>query len=80
MGNVCGSLTLTLTFVTRTSCRFARKPDEFAFDHVGCMIKSEKPWSGLPYLGREEYNSNTTALPKSLDWTKRLGENKGDEL
>ncbi|CAK9063479.1 unnamed protein product [Durusdinium trenchii] len=47
------------------------KPDEFAFDHVGCMIKSEKPWSGLPYLGREEYNSNTTALPKSLDWTKK---------
>lgn len=46
------------------------KPEEFALDHVGCMTKSKEPWSGLPYLGREEF-VNKTSLPKSLDWVKK---------
>ena len=49
-----------------------RKQEEFTVDHVGCMTKDQKPWSSLPYLGREEFDEEAT-LPKSLDWSKRLG-------
>ena len=49
-----------------------RKQEEFTVDHVGCMTKNQKPWSSLPYLGREEFDEEVT-LPKSLDWSKRLG-------
>ena len=47
-----------------------RKQEEFTGDHSECL-KTQKPWASLPYLGREEVEEVT--LPKSLDWSKRLG-------
>jgi len=47
-----------------------KKQEEFTVDHVGCMTKNQKPWSSLPYLGREEFDEEVT-LPKSLDWSKK---------
>jgi len=47
-----------------------KKPHEFHFDHVGCMTKSQKPWSSLPYLGRAEFKAGST-LPSSIDWTSK---------
>ena len=34
-------------------------------DHVGCMTKSKEPWSGLPYLGREEFVNKTLGQMES---------------
>lgn len=47
-----------------------KKPHEFHLDHVGCMTKSQKPWSSLPYLGRAEFKAGAK-LPSSIDWVSK---------
>lgn len=47
-----------------------KKPHEFHLDHVGCMTKSQKPWSSLPYLGHAEFKVGAK-LPSSIDWVSK---------
>ncbi|CAE7348087.1 unnamed protein product [Symbiodinium natans] len=44
------------------------EPEEFAASHFGLSAES-RPWSGLPYLGRDPYSGS--ALPKDMDWVSK---------
>ena len=43
----------------------AVQPEEFHLDHVGCMTKSQKPWSSLPYLGHAEFKERVQRTVKA---------------
>ena len=44
------------------------EPEEFAAGHFG-MKEESRPWSGLPYLGRDPYSGST--LPSAVDWVSK---------
>jgi len=44
------------------------EPEEFAASHFG-LKEASRPWSGLPYLGRDPYSGS--ALPSAVDWVSK---------